>query len=353
MNRVILFGALPEEASLVKKILTEGNFKLLFAKGIAETKAMISDILPEVLIIRLAKGFSNEVWNLVAEFQSINPLGPVILIVDQTDKEILNKSLYYGVRDCLEKDTLSTSLLFSISFAIDRTLDLQYRVLKNENQKYDNQIERLQEALSQELDKIFRLQDELSNTGHQMLSVLINALEIADPYVRGHSQRVANLAKKIAGRMNQAYLMSHGVFSLNDLETAGLLHDVGKLGIPDTILNKKQKLTQEEWDIIKRHPTMGAEIVINVGHLSTIAQDIKYHHERWDGFGYPEGLKGEKIPIKARILSLADAFDAMVSPRVYRKARGLPEAVDEVKKNAGTHFDPQVVEGLLWAAGDN
>jgi HD-GYP domain-containing protein (c-di-GMP phosphodiesterase class II) len=97
---------------------------------------------------------------------------------------------------------------------------------------------------------------------------------------------------------------------------------------------------------------MGAEIVTSVGHLSGIAPDIKHHHEKWDGSGYPTGLKEEEIPIRARILSLADAFDAMVSPRIYRAALSLPDAVAEVKNGSGSQFDPQVVEGLLWVAGE-
>jgi HD-GYP domain-containing protein (c-di-GMP phosphodiesterase class II) len=352
MNKIVTYNSNTLEIKAIRDILSDSKFEVSSTEDDRIAASLIYDIHPDVLLLRLDGVHCRESWNLVSDFQSINPLGPVILIVNRANKEIFSKALYYGIRDCIEINDLDKKLLFSVSSSIDHTRDLHFKIISNERTKYDQQIEILQTALSSELENIFKLQDDLSSSGQQMLKVLINALEIADPYVRGHSQRVAGIAKKIAGRMNQAYLMSKGLFTLEDLETAALLHDIGKLGIPDTILNKKRRLTEEEWKLIRRHPAMGAEIVTNIGHLSGIADDIRYHHERWDGKGYPMGLASDQIPIKARILSLADAFDAMVSPRVYREAMGLPEALDEVKKNSGTHFDPKVVEGLLWVAGE-
>lgn len=341
-----------QETDRFHEILSSETFEIHHANTIDQAREGIEKLYPDVILIRMTSEGTKEIWNLILDFQSINPLGPVIMIVDEIGLDILNRSLYYGVRDCLKLSELETTLEFSVAMALDRVKDLHMRITEVEKAKYDQQVERLKSALSYELNSIYSLQEELSNSGQQLLSVLVNALEIADPYVRGHSQRVAALAKKIAGRMNQAYLMSKEIYSMDELETAALLHDIGKLGIPDTILNKKRKLSEEEWTLIKRHPAMGADIVTSIGHLSSIADDIRYHHERWDGKGYPLGLEGEKIPIRARILALADAFDAMISPRVYRQALGLPQALEEVKKNSGTHFDPKVVEGLLWVAGE-
>ena len=352
MIKILLYDPARAEWPLFDEALPSSNYDLNKIGTFCEAHTALLTGHYDVLLLRVGQEHTRQIWNLITDYQSVTPLGPVVLIYDEITIETLNHALYYGVKDCLKFGDIATTLGFSIGMTLDRCRDLQARIAGLEKQRFEEQIDRLQNALSHELNNIFSLQDELTNSGQQLLSVLVNALEIADPYVRGHSQRVAALSKKIAGRMNQSYLMSHGLFDLSGLETAALLHDIGKLGIPDNILNKRKKLSEAEWKLIKRHPAMGADIVANIGHLSSIAPDIKSHHEWWDGTGYPQGLKAEEIPIKARILSLTDAFDAMVSPRIYRAARALPEAVAEIRKSAGTQFDPQVVEGLLWVAGD-
>ena len=352
MIKILLYDPTVTEWPAFEEALPSSIYDLIKLGTFCEAHTALLTGHYDVLLLRVREEHTRQIWNLITDYQSVTPMGPVVLIYDEITVESLNHALYYGVKDCLRYDEISTTLGFSIGMTLDRCRDLQARVAGLEKQQFEERIERLQDALSHELNNIFSLQDELSHSGQQLLSVLVNALEIADPYIRGHSQRVAAISKKIAARMNQGYLMSNGIFDLAGLETAALLHDIGKLGIPDSILNKRKKLSESDWKLIKRHPAMGADIVANIGHLDGIAPDIKSHHERWDGTGYPQGLKGQDIPIKARILSLADAFDAMVSPRIYRMARTLPEAVDEIKKGAGTQFDQKVVEGLLWVAGE-
>jgi HD-GYP domain-containing protein (c-di-GMP phosphodiesterase class II) len=123
-----------------------------------------------------------------------------------------------------------------------------------------------------------------------------------------------------------------------------LLHDIGKIGISEKILNKPGKLTTEEWEVIKSHPQVGANIVSHTPQLAPCLTAILYHHERHDGLGYPKGLKGEEIPLEARILALADAFAAMTSERAYSNALTFEDALEEIKRGAGTQFDPQLVE---------
>ena len=131
---------------------------------------------------------------------------------------------------------------------------------------------------------------------------------------------------------------------LNMLKAISVLHDIGKIAIDDQILNKPGKLNNEEWENIKRHPEIGYRILSSSPEYIQIAEDILYHHERYDGKGYPRGLKGEEIPIRARIITIADSFDAMISDRPYRKALSKQEALNEIKKCAGTQFDPKIAE---------
>ncbi len=168
---------------------------------------------------------------------------------------------------------------------------------------------------------------------------VIATLELKDPYTRGHSERVAYYALSMAKDMDK--------FSneeLKEFNYACLLHDVGKINIPDSILMKPSRLTNEEYEIIKSHPSVGAEAMLSVEGLNNGINVIRSHHERWDGKGYPDQLAGECIPLLARITSIADAFDAMTSSRSYREAMPLQEAYQIIIEGQGTQFDPNLVE---------
>jgi putative nucleotidyltransferase with HDIG domain len=168
---------------------------------------------------------------------------------------------------------------------------------------------------------------------------VIATLELKDPYTRGHSERVANYALVLANQI--------GRFSDEELRSfnyACLLHDIGKINIPDQILMKPSKLTIEEFEIIKSHTNVGAKAVSRVVGLNNSIEVIRSHHERWDGKGYPDQLKGEEIPFLARIATIADAFDAMTSSRSYRSALSVEEAYNRILNGNGTQFDPYLVD---------
>ncbi|HAG49856.1 MAG TPA: hypothetical protein DHU69_01375 [Deltaproteobacteria bacterium] len=183
--------------------------------------------------------------------------------------------------------------------------------------------------------------EELEKTNLETIMALAQALETRDAYTRGHTERTARLALAIAERLELPEKTKER------LKYAAILHDIGKIGIPDNILNKPGKLTDEEYTFIKQHSIRGAEIVKQVDALKLVATIILHHHERWDGSGYPDGLKGEKIPIEARIVSVLDAFDAMTSDRPYRRALTVEVAIAELKRCSGTQFDPKVIDAFM------
>jgi diguanylate cyclase (GGDEF)-like protein/putative nucleotidyltransferase with HDIG domain len=168
-----------------------------------------------------------------------------------------------------------------------------------------------------------------------------SAVEAKDPYTYGHSKKVNIYAVALAEKIG----LSPDEVSV--LSAAALLHDIGKVGIPDRVLNKKGKLTKEDWEAIKAHPRLGANIIGNIPKLAAAVNSILYHHERWDGTGYPQGLKGEEIPLEARILALVDSFEAMTSARPYRPALSLEEVIAELRQGAGLQFDPKLVEVFI------
>jgi putative nucleotidyltransferase with HDIG domain len=173
------------------------------------------------------------------------------------------------------------------------------------------------------------------------LFAFVTALEVRDLYTRKHSTRVARYAHMIAEEMGCSEE------ELDVINFAGSLHDIGKIGIRDDILLKPGRLTDEEYEKIKEHPVIGADIISKLGLWDREMEIIRHHHERFDGKGYPDGLKGEDIPKLARIMSVADCYDAMASDRAYRKKMEKSLVLKIIRKNAGTQFDPQVVEAFL------
>jgi HD-GYP domain-containing protein (c-di-GMP phosphodiesterase class II) len=168
------------------------------------------------------------------------------------------------------------------------------------------------------------------------LEALTASIDAKDTYTSGHSQRVAHLTQRLAMAMG---LDEHTV---SRMHIAGLVHDVGKIGVPEAVLTKPGRLTEEEWDWIRKHPEIGHRILKDIPQLRDILPGVLYHHERFDGHGYPEGLSNDRIPMVARLIALADAFDAMSSSRTYRPARSRPAVLQEILDCAGTQFDPQL-----------
>ena len=192
--------------------------------------------------------------------------------------------------------------------------------------------------------ELSHVREQIRMSNETILSIA-NAVEARDKQTGRHSLRVAVYSMLIAAELG------FDADELENIRQIGLLHDIGKIGVPDSILSKPKKLTEKEYNIMKTHVDIGGEILKDFTHIKNVADGAKYHHERYDGKGYNTGLKGEEIPLTARIIGLADAFDAMTSNRVYRKAISMDHVIDELKKGKGTQFDPSLVDILLGLIG--
>jgi HD-GYP domain-containing protein (c-di-GMP phosphodiesterase class II) len=213
-----------------------------------------------------------------------------------------------------------------------------------------NEIGELAETFNEMSDELEKHVDSLRKAARENQELFLNsirvlaaAIDAKDPYTRGHSERVCRYSIIIAKNMNLSRE------EIAKIRVSALLHDVGKIGIDDRILRKPAALTDEEFEIMKGHPSKGAQIMESIPQLHDVIPGMKYHHEKWEGGGYPDGLVGDDIPMQARIVAVADTFDAMTTTRPYQKAMELSYVITKIKSFAMTRFDPEVVNALVRA----
>ena len=239
---------------------------------------------------------------------------PIVLITGMNDLSLVKQALEIGISDYLIKPVSIDEL----PVVIER--NLQRKLLEKKT-----------------------LQENKAETLLKALKALMRALDAKDPYTFGHSQRVVKLAMKMADKLK---LDNGRRFTL---QLAASLHDIGKIGMPDNILKKADSLEDIEMNKAKDHPLIGSEILGEIEELSEVASIVRHHHERFDGKGYPDGVKGDAIPMFSRILFILDAYEALATDRIYRKGMGKEKALEEIAKNAGSQFDPQLVQIFLAA----
>ncbi len=264
--------------------------------------------------------------------RGLDPDAAVIMLTGVGDLKIAIESLKVGADDFIIKPVNVDELLIAAERAVER------RQLLIERREYQITLERRVEEATRDLALTLR---ELQDTYRATLEALGSALDTRDVGTEAHSRRVRGYALTIA--------RAQGVpeRDIKDIEHGVLLHDIGKIGIPDAILLKPGPLTPEEWIIMRTHPEVGRRLIERIPFLRGAVPIVYHHHEKWDGTGYPLGLRGEAIPLGARIFAVADAFDAMIFDRPYSKAVSYEAARKEIQRCAGTHFDPAVVEAFL------
>ncbi len=257
---------------------------------------------------------------------------PVIMVTGFADMTNMMSSFRLGAHDFLKKPFNMDELIIAVSQAVNQ------RQLQVQNDQYHELLEEMVIDKTKELSVANqKLEDNLLGT----ILAMINALEASDQYTRGHSERVTSISLMIGQQLNLDYA------SLKTLRLGALLHDIGKIGIDHVILNKPSRLTKDEFEIIKSHPSIGLNIISPISLGQDVFNIVNQHHEKINGFGYPKGLSGKDISLFAKIVSVADTFDAMTSTRPYRKELSFEIAMEEILACSNTQFDENIAKALL------
>jgi len=262
---------------------------------------------------------------LLPEIEAGYPDTAVIMATAITDTSTAIQCMKQGAYDYLTKPFDLDEVILSVVRALEK------RRLELENRDYRQHLEQKVEEQAQKIRASF----------FSAITALAYALEAKDKYTSGHSQRVTEISVAIAKELGMPRN------SIEKIRLAGLIHDIGKIGVKESVLNKPGKLTDEEYQHIKSHCDVGERILTPIVEDEEILKAVRHHHERYDGRGYPDGLSDEQIPLGARILAVADTYDALTSERPYREAMSTETAFAEIERGKGTQFDPEVTNAFL------
>lgn len=316
---------------MAQKML-KGQFQVDGVNSGEKALAFLKDCHPDLILLDIhmpgMDGF--EVMKLLQTDESYRGI-PVVFLTADDDRETEVRCFKEGALDFITKPFIADIMIQRVS-----------RIL---------QLDRLQKNLQEEVEKqTWRAEErrrKVERMSMQIMRTLAGTIDAKDKYTNGHSMRVAEYAREIAKRIGKSEKEQEDIYYM------GLLHDIGKIGIPDEIINKTSRLTDEEFDIIKTHPAIGSDILKNISEFPNIGTGARWHHERYDGKGYPDKLKGEEIPEVARIIGVADAYDAMTSKRSYRDILSQETVRCEIEKGRGTQFDPHFADVMLSMIDDD
>jgi putative nucleotidyltransferase with HDIG domain len=331
LSRILTVDDDPQIVRLTIRFLKNCGYDASGLSDPREALESIESFNPEVCILDVNMPFVSG-SDLMDEIKSINPHIEVILLTGLNDTVLAVDLMKRGATDFLLKPIEPKQLEVAVARA------LEHRRLVLENLAYKLHLEMLVDERSKDLNEALKNLNELHNATIETLAM---ALDYRDRVTSGHSRRVADMTVGIAGDLG----VTEG--DLVQIEQGALLHDIGKLRIPDSILWKPSELTPEEWEIMRRHPEYGFDFVSKIGFLKGAADIILSHHEKFDGTGYPRGLKGNEISFGARIFALVDSVDAIIYDRPYHRGTAFSVAREEILKKVGSHFDPGLVEPTL------
>ena len=263
-------------------------------------------------------------FELLPEIKSVHDDTSVIMITATADMQTAIQCMKQGAYDYISKPFELDAITISVARALEK------RRLEMENQAYQQHLE----------EKVLEQANKIRFSYLNAITALAYALEAKDTYTSGHSQRVAELSAAIARELR----LPRG--HIDKLKLAGRLHDIGKIGVQESVLNKPGRLTEAEFEMVKLHPEIGEHILSPIVDSTEILKAVRSHHEQYDGKGYPDGLRKDEIPLAARILAIADAYEAMTSERPYRKSMSADAAREEIARHKGAHFDPEIASAF-------
>jgi putative two-component system response regulator len=307
--RLLLVEDNPQDVEIVRRMLRKyerAKFEIASAGSAEEGEEALKD-KPFDLILLDYRLPDEDGLGFLQRLQSSVDVPPMIMLTGRGDERVAVEAMQWGAYDYFPKSAITSEVLGR--------------------------------AIHQALEK-YRLADQL-NGAEQVIFTLAAAVEAKDPATEGHLQRMAYYALRLgqAMRLDERQLML--------LRYGAILHDIGKIGVSEAILSKPGPLTEAEWVEMRGHPIIGEAICAPLRHVHEVGPIIRHHHERWDGEGYPDGLAGEDTPFLAHVVSVIDAFDAMLSDRPYRKALPLDETIRRLSDGAGTQWDPILIQGFL------
>ena len=327
--RILIVDDEVEITEILADLLSE-DYDCIRAGSAEQALALLQDNQFQLVISDITMpGMSG--LEMIPHVKSIAPETVVVMISGMQTVESAIGALRLGAFDYLMKPFD----LRQVEAVVKRALE--HYELVAAKQRYENHLEELVEQRTAELDRAL---NSLEDAYRSTLKALTAALETRDSETHGHSERVVSYSL----RLGREYGLNSD--EMKSLEFGSLLHDIGKIGVPDSILRKPAKLTDDEWVRMREHPVHGQQILRGIEFLQGAARVVAQHHEQWDGSGYPLGLRGNDIDICARIFSVADAFDAITSDRVYRRGKSYEAAAQELDDWAGRQFDPKVVEAF-------
>ena len=311
---------------MANRILSGENLRVSCLKSGEDATKFLQENRPDLILLDVHMPGMNGFDTIAAIRENKETADiPVIFLAADDDSNTEKKGLEAGAMDFIKKPFVPEVLLLRVRHTIE--------------------LIRLQTNLAYEVEKktqeVTAQHEKLEKISRQIATTLSGAIDAKDTYTNGHSTRVAEYSREISRRAGFSEEVQDEIYMM------GLLHDVGKIGIPDAIINKPAKLTDEEYSIIQKHPVTGAKILKNITEFPKLSTGARWHHERYDGKGYPDGIAGEEIPTEARIIAVADAYDAMSSRRSYRDVLPQAKVREEVEKGKGTQFDPVFAEIML------
>jgi len=269
---------------------------------------------------------------LLRNIRLADPDVAVIMVTGAPDLDGALEAMRLGAYDHLSKPLNLDHLSLTVERAIEK------KRLIEENREYQRDLE---SKVTERTKQLHDANEELRRLFMGSIKALAQALEAKDEYTQGHSERVSEIAVSIGRHLSLSET------EVSDIWLAGLLHDIGKIGVRESVLNKPGKLNDEEWKSIQNHPVVAERILCPIEELTAVISVVRHHHERFDGSGYPDGLAESEIPLGARILSVADAYDALTSRRPYRDALSVSDALSVLEDASGTQFDPVIVRAFL------